>query len=184
MSTDQIQTSTYFHSVNEVMKKCLFSLIHCHKNNKYNDKYEFTNEELTASIDQQYILIWCIKISTWWIGTILAKNQFHSQICFLRVSTFPAFIYFLTIRDIIHTLTKICDCHIQLTSFIYPKSQISWVYLATLPTMFTSSNCTGKSLSEALIFVSTNPQYDNRLFIELQVKYTKIPSSNLGTMGF
>ena len=29
---------------------------------------------------------------------------------------------------------------------------------------------TGKSLSEALIFVSTNPQYDDRLFIELQVQ--------------
>ena len=40
--------------------------------------------------------------------------------------------------------------------------------------------CTGKSLSEALIFASTNPQNDDRLFIELQVQYTKIPSSNLG----
>ena len=39
---------------------------------------------------------------------------------------------------------------------------------------------TGKSLSEALIFASTNPQYDNSLFIELQVQYMKIPSSNLG----
>ena len=39
---------------------------------------------------------------------------------------------------------------------------------------------TGKSLSEALIFESTNPQYDNRLFIALQVKYMKIPSSKLG----
>ena len=39
---------------------------------------------------------------------------------------------------------------------------------------------TGKSLSEALIFASTNPQYDDRLFIELQVQYMKIPSSNLG----
>ena len=29
---------------------------------------------------------------------------------------------------------------------------------------------TGKSLSEALISASTNPQYDNRLFIELQVQ--------------
>ena len=28
---------------------------------------------------------------------------------------------------------------------------------------------TGKSLSEALIFASTNPQYDDRLFNELQV---------------
>ena len=39
---------------------------------------------------------------------------------------------------------------------------------------------TGKSLSEALIFASTNPQYDDRLFIELQVQYMKIPSSSLG----
>ena len=39
---------------------------------------------------------------------------------------------------------------------------------------------TGKSLSEALIFASTNPQYNDRLFIELQVQYMKIPSSNLG----
>ena len=39
---------------------------------------------------------------------------------------------------------------------------------------------TGKSLSEALIFASTNPQYDNRLFIELQVQYMKIPSSEYG----
>ena len=38
---------------------------------------------------------------------------------------------------------------------------------------------TGKSLSEALIFALTNPQYDNRLFIELQVQYMKILSSNL-----
>ena len=39
---------------------------------------------------------------------------------------------------------------------------------------------TGKSLSEALIFESTNPQYDNRLFSALQVEYMKIPSSKLG----
>ena len=36
---------------------------------------------------------------------------------------------------------------------------------------------TGKSLSEAYIFVSTNPQYEDRLFIELQVQCMKIPSS-------
>ena len=29
--------------------------------------------------------------------------------------------------------------------------------------------CTGKSLSEAFILASTNPQYEKRLFIELQV---------------
>ena len=36
---------------------------------------------------------------------------------------------------------------------------------------------TGKSLSEALIFASTNPKYDDRLFIELQVQYMKTTSS-------
>ena len=39
------------------------------------------------------------------------------------------------------------------------------------------SACTGKSLSEALIFASTNPQYDDRLFIELRVQNMKIASS-------
>ena len=39
---------------------------------------------------------------------------------------------------------------------------------------------TGKSLSEALFFASTNPQYDDRLFIELQVQYMKITSSEHG----
>ena len=39
---------------------------------------------------------------------------------------------------------------------------------------------TGKSLSEALIFASTNPQYDDRLFIDLQVQYMKTTSSEHG----
>ena len=41
---------------------------------------------------------------------------------------------------------------------------------------FASAN-TGKSLSEALILASTNPQYDDRLFIELRVQYKKTTSS-------
>ena len=36
---------------------------------------------------------------------------------------------------------------------------------------------TGKSLSEALIFALTNPQYDDRLFTELPVQYMKITCS-------
>ena len=36
---------------------------------------------------------------------------------------------------------------------------------------------TGKSLSEAVIFASANPQYDDRLFIELQVQYMKTTGS-------
>ena len=38
----------------------------------------------------------------------------------------------------------------------------------------------GKSLSEAPILASTNPKYDDRLFIELQVQYMKISSSEHG----
>ena len=39
------------------------------------------------------------------------------------------------------------------------------------------SRSTGKSFSDALILASTNPQYDKKLFIELQVQYMKIASS-------
>ena len=39
------------------------------------------------------------------------------------------------------------------------------------------SSRTGKSVSEAVILASTNPQYDKRLFIELQVQLMKIASS-------
>ena len=39
---------------------------------------------------------------------------------------------------------------------------------------------TSKSLSEAFIFESTNPQYDDRLFIELHVQCMKIPRSEHG----
>ena len=54
----------------------------------------------------------------------------------------------------------------------------SWAYNTYETLTHSSSISTGKSLSEALIFASTNPQYDDRLFIELQLKYMKIPSSN------
>ena len=39
---------------------------------------------------------------------------------------------------------------------------------------------TGKSMSEALIFASTNPQFDNRLTIVLPFQYMKIPRSEHG----
>ena len=39
---------------------------------------------------------------------------------------------------------------------------------------------TGKSLSEALIFASINPQYDNRLFMELPVQHMKTTSAEHG----
>ena len=35
--------------------------------------------------------------------------------------------------------------------------------------------CTGKSLSEVLVYLSINPQYDNKLFNDLRVQFKKIP---------
>mgnify|MGYP007048895123 CR=1 FL=1 len=50
-----------------------------------------------------------------------------------------------------------------------------WNYLKKKRLIINTS--TGKSFSEALIHVSTNSQYDKRLFIEVRVQYMKIPSS-------
>ena len=41
------------------------------------------------------------------------------------------------------------------------------------------TTCTGKSLSEALIFASPNPQYDDRLFIELHEISKLKPGENM-----
>ena len=49
-------------------------------------------------------------------------------------------------------------------------------------TLISNDKSTGKSLSEAFIFASTNPQYDDILFIELQVQYIH-ENSKLGTWG-
>ena len=63
--------------------------------------------------------------------------------------------------------------------------QIVWFDVSVLASIFNrvlikidpGYTFTGKSLSDALIFESTNSQYDDILFIELQVQYMKIPSS-------
>ena len=64
-------------------------------------------------------------------------------------------------------------------AFAQETGQISLLVLQRVAT-FGLESSKGKSLSEALIFVSTNPQYDDRLFIESQVQYIKIPSSEHG----
>ena len=71
-------------------------------------------------------------------------------------------------------------------SWIYVFLTLAWtfglVHMRNNKSWTKELNATdeGKSLSEALIFASTKPQYDDRLFNELQVQYMKIPSSNLG----
>ena len=65
-----------------------------------------------------------------------------------------------------------------LTLILNQFGQLTTIYLWSISLVnFTDPNfksiwsITGKSLSEALIFASTNQQYDNRLFIELQYKF-------------
>ena len=62
---------------------------------------------------------------------------------------------------------------------VYKYDKITQIFAVCLPQMKLNED-TGRSFSEALIFSSTNPQYDDGLFIELQVRYKKIPSSNRG----
>ena len=55
---------------------------------------------------------------------------------------------------------------------IYSRDHAEAHIAAVLPAEIPCpQNSIGKSLSEALIFASTNPQYDDRLFTELQVQY-------------
>ena len=74
-----------------------------------------------------------------------------------------------------------CDKMLMITGFILHGNKIERGGFITSNKKTKNNIGTGKSLSEALIFASTNPQYDDGLFIELQVQYMKIPSSNLGT---
>ena len=48
---------------------------------------------------------------------------------------------------------------------MFLNASLIQIYFDNLKTIWS----TGESLSEALIFLSTNPQYDDRLFIELRV---------------
>ena len=63
-------------------------------------------------------------------------------------------------------------------SYIREPFSFNSFYLIEMRTF--AQNCkfsNGKWLSEALIFASSSPQYDNRLFFESPVQYMKIPSS-------
>ena len=57
---------------------------------------------------------------------------------------------------------------------IFQEYQDILIWLEFFKSMYL---CTGKFLSEALILASSNPQYDNRFFIELQTQYKKSTSS-------
>ena len=84
--------------------------------------------------------------------------------------------FFLSVFFVI--FEKFLSCFFTFSHFLLNFINIGWSFekLKVISNNFVN-DCTGKSLSEALIFASTNPQYDDRLFIELRVQYMKIPSS-------
>ena len=53
----------------------------------------------------------------------------------------------------------------------------TWNRIANVYPQDFKSNVTGKSFSEAFILTSINPQYDNRLHIDLPVQHIKTTSS-------
>ena len=55
--------------------------------------------------------------------------------------------------------------------------QLFLVILTMTPHSEANLRCTDNFFSEVLILSSTNPQYDKRLFIELQIQYMTIASS-------
>ena len=75
-----------------------------------------------------------------------------------------------TVFDLIRKGGIFCRCNCQSSPLTGSKNRFSF-------DQSEKKILTGKSLSEALIFASTNPQYDDRLFIELRVQYMKIASS-------
>ena len=68
--------------------------------------------------------------------------------------------------------------HLMDSKLVYPRWLNSCrVHLSVSLSMIFGSICTGKSFSEALILASTILKFDDGLFIELQVQYNEIPSS-------
>ena len=64
--------------------------------------------------------------------------------------------------------------HIDLYYHTLPWMTLHWLKDKQQKVEILLYDVTGKSLSEALILKSTNPQYDDILFIKLRVQYMKI----------
>ena len=87
-------------------------------------------------------------------------------------------------QDFLHCVSHKTHIHYSKYKIIFISKPLKYVTITILSIKHieitniekSNSHLTGKSLSEALIFASTNPQYDERLFIELQDQYMKIAS--------
>ena len=83
-----------------------------------------------------------------------------------------------TLANIIYSLPNVGN------SILFQRAEIDCIQRAISPRLELHNiknlySNTGKSLSEALIFVSTNPQYDNRLFIVHENHKLRIPAEHV-----
>ena len=95
------------------------------------------------------------------IGFFLMKN--------FALIAYSPLKYFGNPQNILEALMiLLCISYVILYNF--EDTKLIRGHIASVALIGVWTNLTGKSLSEALIFASTNPQYDDRLFIELQVQ--------------
>ena len=97
---------------------------------------------------------------------------------FLLLGRFLLFVMAVNSRSINSFLNELCSSP-RTSDFLY-LIRGPWLCIRRYQKIYQYFNFTGKSLSKVLIFASTNPQYDDRLFIELRVQYMKIASSEHG----
>ena len=102
-------------------------------------------------------------------------TQSSNSLCFsdslIVNSSFFAKVMFEQYKNTSFHQKCVIKCFIAQLMFFSPSLSINFSSAKTL--VDPNGLCTGKSLSEALIFVSTNPQYDDRLFIDLPILYMK-----------
>ena len=83
------------------------------------------------------------------------------------------FFKFFQLKTLFFFLVICGLCWYKQDSIEYFHKQLLWLQTQATPLQVNLSQ-------KLLFFSSTNPQYDDRLIIELQVQDMKIPSSNLG----
>ena len=120
-----------------------------------------------------------VMISVLLFTTLIMKVYLtHLTLCFrLRGSIIFIIRFFLSVFFFV-IFEKFLSCFFTFSHFLLNLINIGWSFekLKVISNNFVN-DCAGKSLSEGLDFASTNPQYDDRLFIKLQVQYMKIASS-------
>ena len=128
------------------------------------------------------VWIWLASICMWWKEAPQSQQQngfLAAGICLLYSAAKAGLNSILSQvgRCPMMTIIEFMTCFHEFSKFFH---QYYWSKKATFLRFEKIKANTGKSLSEALILGSTNPQYDKRLLIDLPVQYMKTTSSEHG----